>query len=231
MLKTVLITGSNKGIGYETARQLGQRGFKVFLSGRNEVRVNQSLQKIRNEGIDADKLIMDVSDLESVQEAAFEFSKRNIKLDVLINNAAILLQEDRSLLCNDPNIIERTIQTNSLGVINVSKEFLKFIPKGGRIINISSSGGAMSDEVGGWSPAYCVSKAGVNMITKQLAFELLSKNISVNSLCPGWVQTDMGGQSATRNVKKGAETPVWLASDAPQSLTGKFFRDMKEIPW
>ena len=185
MSKTALITGSNKGIGFETARHLGKKGYRIFLSGRNEKRVCQSLQKLHSEGIDVDKLIMDVSDPESIQKAASEFSKQSIKLDVLINNAAILLQEDRSLLSDDPSIVERTIQTNCFGVINVSREFLKFIPNGGRIINISSGGGSMTDEVGGWSPAYCVSKATVNMITKQLAFELLGKNISVNSLCDG----------------------------------------------
>jgi len=231
MMKSVLITGSNKGIGFETARQLGKKGFYVIISGRNEEKVNQSLAKLHKEGIDADQLIMDVSDRESIQEAATEFSKRNLTLDVLINNAAILMKEDRSLLTNATSILENTLQTNCFGVINVTKEFLQFIPDGGRIINISSGGGSMSDEVGGWSPAYCVSKATLNMITKQLSFELLGKNIAVNSLCPGWVRTDMGGQGASRSVEKGAETPVWLASEAPQSFTGKFFRDMKEIPW
>jgi NAD(P)-dependent dehydrogenase (short-subunit alcohol dehydrogenase family) len=89
----------------------------------------------------------------------------------------------------------------------------------------------MSDPVGGWSPAYCVSKTLLNSITRQLAYELESKNISVNAVCPGWVRTDMGGKNASRMVEKGAETPVWLATEAPQELTGKFFRDKKQIPW
>ncbi len=231
MSKTVLITGSNKGIGFETARQLGKKGFKVFISGRNEERVKKSHEKLISAGIDAEMLIMDISNLESIQRAAIEFMKLNLKLDVLINNAAILLKEDRSLLTNSASIIENTVQTNCYGAINVVREFLQFIPNGGRIINISSGGGSMTDPVGGWSPAYCVSKTTLNMITKQLAFELLGKNIAVNSVCPGWVRTDMGGNTASRSVEKGAETPVWLANEAPQSLTGKFIRDKKEIPW
>ena len=231
MGKTALITGSNKGIGFETARQLGKKGFKVFISGRNEERVKKSREKLINAGIDTEMLIMDISDLESIQRAAIEFMKLNLKLDVLINNAAILLKEDRSLLTNSASIIENTVQTNCYGAINVTREFLQFIPNGGRIINISSGGGSMTDAVGGWSPAYCVSKTTLNMITRQLAFELLGKNIAVNSVCPGWVRTDMGGNAASRSVEKGAETPVWLANEAPQSLTGKFIRDKKEIPW
>jgi len=231
MKKNILITGSNKGIGFETARQLGKKGFKVFISGRSEERLQQALKKLLNEGVDANRLVMDVSSLESIQRAAIEFMKLKIKLDVLINNAAILIKEDRSLLTNSPSIIEKTVQTNSFGVVQVIREFLQFIPNGGRIINISSGGGSMTDPIGGWSPAYCVSKATLNMITRQLSFELLSKNIAVNSVCPGWVKTDMGGKGASRSVEKGAETPVWLASEASQSLTGKFYRDKKEIPW
>ncbi len=231
MNKTALITGSNKGIGFETARQLGKKGFKVFISGRNEERVKKSHEKLINAGIDTEMLIMDISDLESIQRAAIEFMKLSLKLDVLINNAAILLKEDRSLLTNSASIIENTVQTNCYGAINVTREFLQFIPNGGRIINISSGGGSMTDAVGGWSPAYCVSKTTLNMITKQLAFELLGKNIAVNSVCPGWVRTDMGGNAASRSVEKGAETSVWLANEAPQSLTSKFIRDKKEIPW
>lgn len=231
MKKTALITGSNKGIGFETARQLGHKGYHVIISGRDQSKVQVALGKLQEEGIEAEALLMDVSNPESILQASNEFKKLNLELDVLINNAAILLKEDRSLLTNSSEVIEKTVQTNCYGIIEVVKEFLQFIPNGGRIINMSSGGGSMTDRVGGWSPAYCVSKTTVNAITRQLSFELLSKNISVNSVCPGWVKTDMGGQGAMRPVEKGAETPVWLASEAPQSLSGKFFRDKKEIPW
>lgn len=231
MKKTVLITGSNKGIGFETARQLGHKGYHVIISGRDQSKIQKALEKLQEEGIEAEALLVDVSNQESILQASSDFKKLNLELDVLINNAAILLKEDRSLLTNSPSVIEKTMQTNCYGIIHVVREFLQFIPNGGRIINMSSGGGSMTDPVGGWSPAYCVSKTTVNSITRQLSFELLSKNIAVNSVCPGWVKTDMGGQGASRHVEKGAETPVWLASEAPQSVTGKFFRDKKEISW
>ena len=89
----------------------------------------------------------------------------------------------------------------------------------------------MSDPVGGWSPAYCASKTLLNALTRHLAYELAERGIVVNAVCPGWVRTDMGGSGASRTVEKGAETPVWLAAEASQRLTGKFFRDKREIPW
>lgn len=231
MEKTVLITGANKGIGFETARQLGQIGFHVFISGRDKSKVQNALNKLKGEGIYTDMLFMDVSSLESIQQAASEFSKFSVKLDVLINNAGILLSEDRNLLTNYPDVMEQTLQTNCYGPINVVREFLPYINSRGRIINMSSGGGSMADPIGGWSPAYCTSKSMLNAITRHLAYELADQNISVNSVCPGWVKTDMGGQGAMRPVEKGAETPVWLASDAPHELTGKFFRDKEQIPW
>jgi NAD(P)-dependent dehydrogenase (short-subunit alcohol dehydrogenase family) len=100
-----------------------------------------------------------------------------------------------------------------------------------RIINISSGGGSMSDPVEGWAPVYCISKTLLNAITRHLALELVTRNISVNAVCPGWVRTEMGGKGSTRSIEKGAETPVWLAIEAPRELTGKIFRDKREIRW
>lgn len=231
MGKTVLITGSNKGIGFETARQLGLKGFKVFISGRDKSKVQNALNNLIDLGIKADMLLMDVSDLKSIKQAAANFSKFGVKLDVLINNAGILLPEDRNLLTNSPEVMEKTLQTNCYGPVHVVREFLPFINTNGRVINMSSGGGSMTDPIGGWSPAYCTSKSMLNAITRHLAYELADKNISVNLVCPGWVKTDMGGQGAMRTVEKGAETPVWLASEAPHELTGKFFRDKEQIPW
>jgi len=231
MIKTVLITGSNKGIGFEIAHQLGKKGFHVFISGRNQSKVEDALAKLKNEGIKADMLILDVSKQNSIKNAVSEFGKFGVKLDVLINNAGILLSEDKNLITNSPSVMETTLQTNCYGSLRVVREFLSFISSNGKIINMSSGGGSMTDEVGGWAPAYCVSKSMLNAITRHLDYELKGENISVNSVCPGWVQTDMGGQGAMRSVEKGAETPVWLASEAPQELSGNFFRDKKKIPW
>lgn len=231
MSNTVLITGGNKGIGFEMARQLGAKGWKVIIAGRDEERLAKALQKLKEEGADAGMLVMDVSDQQSITDAATAFSKLGIKLNVIINNAGILLKEDSGLLYDQPAIVDKIVHTNSYGPLYVTRAFLPYMSTPARIINISSGGGSMTDEVGGWSPAYCVSKSFLNAITRHLSYELRERNISVNAVCPGWVQTEMGGDGAPRPVSKGAETPVWLATEASQGLTGKFFRDKKEIPW
>jgi len=231
MRKNILITGSNRGIGFETAMQLGKLGHFIILSARNENKLSEAVEELKTEGIACTGLLMDVGDDESILQAALTFQKQKIKLDVLINNAAVLSKEDNSLLGNDDAIQMKTLTTNSLGPLRVCRAFLPTMNKPSRIINISSGGGSMTDPVGGWAPAYCISKTLLNAITRQMAYELAQAGISVNALCPGWVQTKMGGASAPRPVSKGAHTPVWLATEAPHELTGKFFRDKTEIPW
>ena len=228
---TVFITGSNRGIGFETARQLALKGFRVIISGRDEEKIKEALQKLRKITGDVDTVLMDVSDVNSIDHAAAQLYKEKIRLDVLINNAAILPDDDQSLTRNTPSILENVIATNCFGPLNVVRSFLPMLHSPSKIINLSSGGGSMTEPVGGWSPAYCVSKSMLNAITRQLAHELKNKNISVNAVCPGWVRTDMGGKSASRTVEHGAETITWLAADASFHLTGKFFRDKKEIPW
>ena len=228
--KTILITGSNRGIGFEIARQCAKKNFRVFISGRNERSLLQALNKLAGENLKAEMLLMDVSDSTSIENAGATFRKLDVKLDVLVNNAAIGIKGDTSILGQE-KIFTETLTTNSYGPLRVTKAFLQMLNSPGRIIMISSGGGSMTDEPGGWWPAYCVSKTLLNAITRQLAAELQVKQIAVNAVCPGWVRTDMGGSGANRSVEKGAETPVWLASEAPQKMTGLFLRDKKDIPW
>jgi NAD(P)-dependent dehydrogenase (short-subunit alcohol dehydrogenase family) len=230
-MKTILITGSNRGIGFEMARQCGRKNFHVIISGRNETALEKAQKELAKENIRVEILLLDVSNPESISKAAKEFGKTNRQLDVLVNNAGIGIRGDTSLLRNSEDILTQTLLTNSYGPLRVTKAFMPYITSPGRVIMISSGGGSMDDETGGWWPAYCVSKTLLNSITRQFAYELEQKNISVNAVCPGWVRTDMGGAGATRSVQKGAETPGWLADEAPQTLTGKFFRDKKVIPW
>jgi NAD(P)-dependent dehydrogenase (short-subunit alcohol dehydrogenase family) len=231
MKKTILITGANKGIGFEMARQLGKLGHIIILAARNETRLKQAVLKLQDDQIEVEGLLMDVSDEKSIRNAYEKFEQLNLKLDVLINNAAILDKEDHSILQKNEDLLLKTISTNSYGPLRVVRDFLPFMKNPSRIINISSEGGSMTDPVAGWSPAYCVSKSMLNAITRHLAAEMAPRSISVNAVCPGWVRTDMGGAGAARPVEKGAETPVWLATEAPQTLTGCFFRDKKQIPW
>lgn len=231
MEKVILITGANKGIGFEIARQCGSLGFHVILSARSEERLSKSLKNLTDMGIHADSLVMDVSRAENIKEAVSRFQRMNLKIDVLVNNAGIGPNGDKSILTNSLELTQQILDTNSFGPLNVTRGFLPFMKRPGRIIMMSSSGGVLNGPVPGWSPAYCVSKTLLNAFTKQISAELEKEQIAVNAVCPGWVKTDMGGPGATRPVEKGAETPVWLASSAPQSLTCKFLRDKKEISW
>ena len=229
--KNILITGANRGIGFEIAGQLTKRGFNVILSGRNESKLSEAVDKIRKVSPSAELLLMDISKEDDIKRAAEKLAERNIRIDVLINNAAILLKEDRSLLNQNTEILKTTINTNCYGPLRVIRAFLPLMNNPGKIINISSRGGSMTDPVGGWSPAYCVSKSLLNSMTRHLAYELSGKNITVNAVSPGWVRTDMGGSSAPRSVEKGAETIIWLVTEAPSALTGKFFSDKSEIDY
>lgn len=229
--KTVLITGANKGIGLEIARQLLTQGCSVIISGRDNEKLAKAKAELQKEHHQPGIMIMDVSDPDSIANAANKLLSQNIKLDVLINNAAIMDSLDKDLSEQDLALLEKTMRTNAYGPQQIIKCFLPLMNNPSRIINISSSGGSMTDPVGGWSPAYCVSKSLLNAITRHIAYELRRHNISVNAVCPGWVKTEMGGPSAPRSVQEGAETPVWLALEAPQEFSGLFFRDKKVIDW
>jgi NAD(P)-dependent dehydrogenase (short-subunit alcohol dehydrogenase family) len=230
-MKTALITGANKGIGHEVARQLAAKGFHVFVGARNAKAGRKAADEIAKKGGKATFLGIDISDNESVATAACEFSNLEDHLDVLVNNAGIIVDGDKAILEISDDLLRKTLETNTLGALRVTRAFAPFLRKSTapRVINVSSGGGQLTGGADGWAPAYCVSKTALNGITVQLAAAL--PKIAVNSVCPGWVRTEMGGKNASRSVEEGADTIVWLASDAPQDLTAKFLRDRKEIAW
>src|SRR5882724_1339051 len=230
-MKTALVTGANKGIGREVARQLAVKGFHVFVGARNHEAGLKAADDIAKESGKVTFLKIDVADNSSVAAAASEFSKISDRLDVLVNNAGIIVDGDDAILKITDEVLRKTLETNTLGALRVTRAFVPLLAKSKapRVINVSSGGGQLTGGADGWSPAYCISKTALNGITSQLAAAL--PKFAVNSVCPGWVRTDMGGQGATRSVEEGADTIVWLAADAPQKLTGKFLRDRKEIPW
>jgi NAD(P)-dependent dehydrogenase (short-subunit alcohol dehydrogenase family) len=230
-MNTALVTGANKGIGYEVARQLTGKGFQVFVGARNRDAGQKAVAKIAEEGGKAIFLEIDVTDNPSVTVAAREFAKTADHLDVLVNNAGIILDGDNAILEISDELLRKTLETNMLGALRVARAFVPLLrkSKAPRVINVSSGGGQLTGGADGWSPAYCISKTALNSVTLQLATAL--PKFAVNSVCPGWVRTDMGGQDASRSVEEGAETIVWLAADASQKITEKFFRDRKEIPW
>ncbi len=230
-MKTALVTGASKGIGREVALQLAVKGFQVFVCARNKDAGTETARAILSRGGKAAFLEMDVSNPGVVSEAARNLAKHTDHLDVLINNAAIKLDGDAEMLAMSEAVFLETLQTNTMGPWRVCKAFSALLAKSKapRIINVSSGGGQLADGAGGWAPAYCISKTALNAVTSQLTVAM--PNAAINSVCPGWVRTDMGGNEAPRSVQQGADTIVWLASEAPQSLTGKFLRDRQIIPW
>src|SRR5205807_6308345 len=220
-MKTVLVTGANEGIGREVARQLAAKGFHVFVGARNAKDGRKAAEEIAKQAGKATFLEIDVADNGSVTTAAREFSNIEDHLDVLVNNAGIIVDGDDAILETSYALVRKTLETNTLGPLRVTQAFVLLLlrkSKAPRVINVSSGGGQLTGGADGWAPAYCISKTALNGVTVQLAAAL--PKFAVNSVCPGWVRTDMGGANATRSVQEGADTIVWLASEAPQDLTG-----------
>jgi NAD(P)-dependent dehydrogenase (short-subunit alcohol dehydrogenase family) len=229
-MKNVLITGANRGIGFEVARQLAGRGFHVIISARSEQAGQEAQRKLEKAG-KISMLVLDVSDSKSIAGAASRFAPIG-QLDALVNNAGIYPDEGVSILTVSREQMVRTFQTNTFGALEVTQAFLPYLKKSPapRVINFSSGLGQIEGLSSG-IPSYCLSKLALNGVTIMLAEALKPHRITVNSMCPGWVRTDMGGSSAPRSVEQGADTAVWLVTEADAGFTGKFFRDRKEIPW
>jgi NAD(P)-dependent dehydrogenase (short-subunit alcohol dehydrogenase family) len=226
---TALVTGANKGIGLEVVRQLATRGWRVFLTGRSLAAVRKAASPL---GSSVVPVPLDITSRISIEAAFSVVSQAVNHLDVLVNNAGILDHDEGSVFELHPQRLRRMFETNTIGPLLVSQTFLPLLRKSesGRIINVSSGAGQLSD-IGTWAPAYSISKTALNGVTGQFAAALRDSNIAVNSICPGWVKTDMGGHEAPLTVEQGADTIVWLAAEAPQSMTGLFIRDRKPIPW
>ena len=220
-MKTALITAANKGIGREVARQSAAKGFHVFVGARNTKAGRKAVEEIANRSGKATFLEIDVADNGSITTAAREFSKMADHLDVLVNNAGIIVDGDDAILEISDDLLQKTLATNTLGALRVRRAFAPSLrkSKGPRVINVSS-GGQLTGGADGWAPAYCISKTVLNGVTMQLAAAL--PKFAMNSVCPDWVRTETGGENASRSVEEGADTIVWLASEAPQDLTGKF---------
>jgi len=234
----VVITGANRGIGCEIARQLAHRGARVVLTSRDAQGGKVAAEKIAAEvGRASSRVAFQPLDVLNDASAAAlrEFISRTFGgCDVLVNNAGILAAGDDSILTVTPGAVEKTLATNIVAPLRVAQALLPLLrksPRGGRVINVSSGAGELGDFDGSWAPAYSLSKAALNLVTRMLAAALAGEGVVVNAMCPGWVRTDMGGAAAPRDVTQGADTAVWLALDAPRSLTGKFVRDREVVRW
>ncbi len=235
--QVALVTGSNRGIGFEIAKQLAMKKIEVILTARDSANGEAAVRKIARDGVK--KVVamkLDVSNQVSVDNLLDKVEKTFGRLDILVNNAAILIDKDNVVASNaDLETVKATLETNLIGAWRMCKAFIPLMKKNsfGRIVNVSSGAGEFEYMAtsGGYWPAYSVSKASLNALTVMLASELKGTNILVNAVCPGWVRTDMGGSNATRSVEEGATTPVWLATLPDGEPTGHIFFDKKQINW
>lgn len=226
-----LVTGANRGIGLEVCRQLAQRDFIVLLTARDETKARAAADEINSSGR-VEPLVLDVADEHSIARAATDITNRFGYLDVLINNAAIHYDTWEKVENADiDGTVMEAITTNLLGPWRMVQAFLPLLRKShaARIVNVSSESGSLA-EMGAGPPAYQVTKAALNALTRTLAGELRATGILVNSICPGWVATDMGGPGG-RPVSDGAAGIVWAATLPAGGPTGGFFRDGKPLPW
>lgn len=226
-----LVTGANRGLGRETARQLAQRGMHVILTSRSEAG-REAAAALKGEGLDVIFHQLDVSDGQSIAEAVEFVAETYGRLDVLINNAGIHYDTFQNTMTADFSIVEEAIRVNTLGPWRLSKAFYPLLRQSaaGRIVNVSSSSGSFADSWPG-TPAYSLSKAALNMLTLKMGADLKDDGILVNAVCPGWVRTDMGGPEAPRNVTQGAASIIWPAFLPDNGPTGGFFRDGEPVSW
>ncbi|CAN1724766.1 SDR family oxidoreductase [Hyphomicrobium sp. 1Nfss2.1] len=234
--RIALVTGANRGIGLEIVRQLSRVGLLAVLCSRDVDKGREAAAKLASEGLEPPVVALDVTSDESISAAVDEVMNLFGRIDVLVNNAGVLWEgqspDDSKVLDVSPQLVRETYDTNAIGPLRMIKAVVPIMLKGeyGRVVNVSSGAGQLSDMQSGY-PAYRMSKAALNALTRVTAAELGPVPIKVNAMCPGWVRTEMGGPNATRTVEQGAETAVWLSTLPDTGPTGGFFRDKAPIPW
>jgi NAD(P)-dependent dehydrogenase (short-subunit alcohol dehydrogenase family) len=225
--KRALVTGGNRGIGLAIAQGLIDRDYEVIITARSLDSAKKAAEKLDGKVI---PLELDVSDDRSIAQAIGTLTQQIDRLDVLINNAGVYPDQQVDSLTISRELLNTAMQTNTFGVICMVQACLPLLEKSSdaRIINLSSGMGAF-DSLTTTATSYSLSKLALNGATVMLSQSLKSKNIAINAMCPGWVRTDMGGASATRSPEQGANTAIWLATEAPRNETGKFWRDRQVI--
>ncbi len=239
--RVALVTGANKGIGFEIARQLAQKDITVLIGARDRDRGIAAREQLQSEGLeDAHFVLIDVNRATSIEAAIGKIKDDFRRLDILVNNAGIMIDTQSGILELDPVIFNNTLETNAFGPLLLAQACVPMMKANGygRIVNMASTLGSLTEIANPdspleavLSPAYRLSKTLLNGITVMLAKDLRGTNLLVNSACPGWVRTDMGGDQAPLSPAQGADTPVWLATLPDGGPTGGFFRERQPIPW
>jgi NAD(P)-dependent dehydrogenase (short-subunit alcohol dehydrogenase family) len=238
--RVALVTGAAKGIGFEIAKKLAEQDITALMGIRNQKRGVQAQEQLRGNALDVHFILLDVTDAMSIQAAVGRIKDEFRRLDILVNNAGIMIDSETAVAELDKTIFQNTLETNAFGPLLLTQACLPLMKSNnyGRIVNMSSILGSLTDiadpdsrhaEV--QAPAYRLSKTLLNGITVLLAAAMHGHNILVNSVCPGWVRTDMGGDQAPLSAEQGADTPVWLATLPDGGPSGGFFRERHPIPW
>jgi NAD(P)-dependent dehydrogenase (short-subunit alcohol dehydrogenase family) len=230
-----IVTGANRGLGLETSRQLARRGYHVVMTSRNEVDGQAAEQKLLNEGLDVSYHPLDVRSEASIEILLQHFRQHHERLQVLVNNAGIFpdpapWESDSSIFDSDTETILEGFDTNTLGPLRLCQALIPLMDERGCVVNVSSGMGQLS-EMDGCCPAYRLSKTALNAVTRIFSQELKQTKIKVNSVCPGWVRTDMGGKEADLSIPEGVEGIVWAATLPDDGPSGGFFRYGKPIDW
>lgn len=237
--RVAVVTGGNRGIGFEICRQLAKRGLRVILTARDPRKGRAAAKRLQDEGLKVEFRRLDVTDSADVRRLANHLRRKVGRLDVLVNNAGVYLEggygdgrEPDSVFEESLDTVRETMEVNLYGPYRLCQALIPLMREGGygRVVNVSSGSGQLSRpqprEAG-----YRMSKAALNALTVTLAAELTDGSVLVNCMCPGWVRSDMGGPHAPRSLAQGADTAVWLATLPKGGPHGTFFRDRKPIPW
>lgn len=232
-----VVTGANRGLGLETCRQLAQAGYQVILTSRDAAKGKAAVELLGRQGLQVIFHVLDVTLAASIEQLARDIERDSGRLDVLVNNAGVFLDSigsddpaQDSVFDADVAMLRESMETNVYGPLRLCQLLIPLMQGRGRVVNVSSGMGQLS-EMNGCCPGYRLSKTSLNALTRIFADELKGTQVKVNSVCPGWVRTDMGGPGATLSKEQGAETIVWLATLPEDGPSGGFFRNKQPIPW
>lgn len=230
--RTAVVTGGNRGIGYEVCRQLAQRGYRVILTSRDVNRGLAAAEELQRAGHEVIYRPLDVTSLVHVRDLQHYVERNFGAASVLVNNAGVYPDEGRNVLDVEMAVYRDTMEINLFGPLLLGQAFIpQMLGQGyGRVVNVSSAAGQIASMVAD-TPSYRLSKLALNGLTLMLADSVRGSNVLVNAVCPGWVRSDMGGPAAPRSVAQGADTVVWLATLPDGGPSGGFYRDRELIPW